>query len=46
MNIREKWLAIGQIPAVRTALFVFGLVPEEVNAKVNDAWKKYIGSKR
>ena len=26
MNIREKWLALGQIPAVRTALFVFGLV--------------------
>jgi ABC-type Fe3+ transport system substrate-binding protein len=29
-----------------TPLFVFGVVPEEVNAKVNAAWKQYIGSKR
>lgn len=26
MNIRDKWLALGRIPAVRTALFVFGLL--------------------
>ena len=29
-----------------TPLFVFGVVPEEINAKVNDSWKKYVGSKR
>ncbi|HEY0445792.1 MAG TPA: hypothetical protein VGD19_04995 [Allosphingosinicella sp.] len=26
MNIRERWLALGRIPAVRTGLFVAGLV--------------------
>ena len=26
MNLRNKWLALGRIPAVRTALFVLGLL--------------------
>jgi ABC-type Fe3+ transport system substrate-binding protein len=26
-------------------LYTFGLVPEEINAKVNDAWKKYLNRK-
>lgn len=26
MNIRERWLALGRIPAVRTGLFVLGWV--------------------
>jgi hypothetical protein len=26
MNIRQRWLALGKIPAVRTALFILGLL--------------------
>jgi hypothetical protein len=26
MNIRERWLALGRIPAVRTGLFLLGLL--------------------
>jgi hypothetical protein len=26
MNIKEKWLALGQMPAVRTGLFVLGIL--------------------
>jgi hypothetical protein len=26
MKIREKWIALGRVPAVRTALFVLGLL--------------------
>lgn len=26
MNVRDKWLALGRIPAVRTGLFVLGIV--------------------
>ena len=26
MNLRQKWLALGRVPAVRTALFVLGLL--------------------